>query len=114
VYSIKVGDVVLCRVVRVTVNVVATEIIAVNNVPTTLTKHSGSIRKEDIRLHDDDKYEMNDFFRLGDIVRAVVLSLGDAKQYFLSTAPAAYGTRFARSKAGNLMVPISWKVFALM
>ncbi len=43
---------------------------------------------------------MYDCFRPGDIVRAEVLSLGDVRSYFLTTAKNELGVVFARSIAG--------------
>jgi exosome complex component CSL4 len=107
--SIEVGDVVLCRVIKITINQVTTEIISTKDIILT-SKYNGSIRKEDVRLHEEDVFEMSSFFQLGDIVRAIVISLGDSRQYFLRTAEAEYGVRFALSKHGSLMTPTSWKV----
>jgi exosome complex component CSL4 len=48
-------------------------------------------------------------FRPGDIVRAVVISLGTSRSYFLSTARNDLGVIFARSVAGVTMIPLSWE-----
>ena len=40
-------------------------------------------------------------FRPGDIVRAVVVSLGDARSYYLSTASNECGVVYAKSIAGQ-------------
>ena len=50
-------------------------------------------------------------FRVGDVVRAVVISLGDERSYYLSTARNELGVVMARSEAGNQMFPISWREF---
>lgn len=50
-----------------------------------------------------------DVFRPGDVVRAAVLSLGDARSYFLTTAANELGVVHATSLAGNVMVPASWE-----
>ncbi|CAG8697289.1 8060_t:CDS:2, partial [Acaulospora morrowiae] len=47
-------------------------------------------------------------YRLGDIVRAKVISLGDARSYYLSTMENEYGVIYAQSLAGAAMIPISW------
>lgn len=47
-------------------------------------------------------------FRPGDIIRAKVISLGDAHSYILSTAENELGVIFAESEAGAAMVPVSW------
>lgn len=51
---------------------------------------------------------MAESFRVGDIVRAVVISLGDGQNYYLSTARNELGVLVARSESGNLMQPLSW------
>lgn len=44
---------------------------------------------------------MYDCFRPGDIVRAKVISLGDARSYYLSTADNSLGVVHAKSLAGE-------------
>lgn len=67
------------------------------------------LRKEDVRAHEKDKVVMNEMFRVGDIVRATVISLGDERNYYISTAGNEFGVVVARSEGGNAMVPVSWK-----
>jgi exosome complex component CSL4 len=107
---IEIGDVVLARVLRLSVNQVSVEIISVGD--RILRVHSRAmIRREDIRLTELDSLVIHECFRPGDIVRAMVISLGDAKQYFLSTAEAEFGVRWGRSdKSGLPLVPVSCKV----
>lgn len=50
-------------------------------------------------------------FRVGDVVRAVVISLGDERSYYLSTARNELGVVMAVSEWGNQMVPVSWREF---
>ena len=107
--AIEVGDVVLARVIRVMTGQVSLELLAVNDRPLS-SRLLGCIKREDVRLHEEERLVMQDFFRLGDVVRAGVLSLGDARQYFLTTAEEHFGVRFALSCEGNLMSPVSWKV----
>ena len=45
------------------------------------------------------------------MVRAVVISLGDERLYYLSTAKNELGVVMAVSEWGNPMVPVSWKEF---
>eukprot|EP00118_Oscarella_pearsei_P003636 m.15132 g.15132 ORF g.15132 m.15132 type:complete len:208 (+) comp26200_c0_seq1:25-648(+) len=68
----------------------------------------GIIRREDVRATERDKVEIQKSFRPGDIVKAKVISLGDARSYFLSTAQNEFGVILAESEAGVPMVPISW------
>jgi exosome complex component CSL4 len=65
-------------------------------------------RQQDVRATEIDKVDMHQSFHAGDIVRAMVLSLGDARAYYLSTAKNELGVVSAESAAGETMVPISW------
>lgn len=53
------------------------------------------------RLTERDKVRMGECFRLGDIVKAKVLSLGDARSYYLSTAANELGVVYATSEDGE-------------
>ncbi|RDD41649.1 Exosome complex component CSL4 [Trichoplax sp. H2] len=68
----------------------------------------GTIRKEDIRATEKDKVDMYNCFKPGDAVLAEVISLGDPRSYYLSTAKNELGVIFAKSTAGHPMIPISW------
>ncbi len=70
---------------------------------------SGLIRCEDVRQYEIDKVEIYKSFRPGDIVRAVVTSLGDRRSYILSTARNELGVVIATSAAGAIMTPLSWQ-----
>lgn len=69
------------------------------------------IRTQDIRSTERDKVKIIDCFRPGDLVKAVVLSLGDGSNYYLTTARNDLGVVFAKSEggAGDLMVAIDWE-----
>jgi exosome complex component CSL4 len=60
-------------------------------------------------MYEKDKVAMNTSFRVGDIIRASVISLGDERSYYISTAGNEFGVVVAVSEAGNAMVPTSWK-----
>lgn len=45
-------------------------------------------------------------------MRAQVISLGDERSYYLSTARNELGVVMATSEWGNQMVPVSWREFA--
>jgi len=70
---------------------------------------AGVIRVQDVRATEKDKVKIGDCFRGGDVVRGVVLSLGDARSYYVTTARNDLGVIFAESEAGATMVPISWQ-----
>lgn len=67
------------------------------------------LRKEDVRAYEKDRVVMNESFRVGDIVKAVVISLGDERNYYVSTAGDEYGVVIARSEAGYPMTALSWR-----
>ena len=67
------------------------------------------IRQQDIRATEVDKVKVAESFRVGDIVRAVMISLGDERNYYCGTAKNEYGVVLARSVWGNTMVPVSWR-----
>ncbi|PLB44260.1 hypothetical protein P170DRAFT_440573 [Aspergillus steynii IBT 23096] len=67
------------------------------------------IRKEDVRAVEKDRVVMDEMFRVGDIVRGTVVSLGDQSFYYITTARNDLGVVMARSEAGNMMFPVSWK-----
>lgn len=107
---IDVGDKVICRVVRITMHQANVEIISVGDCPLQQFP-KGIIRREDVRLTEVEKLVMHECYRPGDIVRGVIISLGDSRQYYLSTSEVELGVLYAKSQAtGNLMTPVSWKV----
>mmetsp|Transcript_17232 Transcript_17232/g.51757 ORF Transcript_17232/g.51757 Transcript_17232/m.51757 type:complete len:193 (-) Transcript_17232:1836-2414(-) len=105
----KLGDVVTAKVQRVQQNQAQCRIVCVGQRACD-TDFAGAIRLQDVRTTEVDRIIMVDCFRPGDVVRAEVLSLGDARSYFLSTAKNELGVVYARSAgAGAPMVPTSWE-----
>ncbi|KAL5566838.1 hypothetical protein UlMin_030002 [Ulmus minor] len=101
------GTIVIARVTRVMARMAAADIMCVGS-KSVREKFSGIIRQPDVRATEIDKVDMHLSFRVGDVVRALVLSLGDARAYYLSTAKNDLGVVSAESAAGAPMVPISW------
>ncbi|KAK7058858.1 NADH:ubiquinone oxidoreductase [Paramarasmius palmivorus] len=62
---------------------------------------TGVIRSQDVRATEKDKVKIGDCFRGGDVVRGLVISLGDARSYFVTTARNDLGVIFATSEAGE-------------
>nr|CAG8546763.1 8556_t:CDS:2 [Entrophospora candida] len=60
-----------------------------------------SIMVVDVRATEKDKVKIYNSFRPGDIVRAEVISLGDARSYTLSTAKNELGVIYAQSVAAE-------------
>lgn len=52
---------------------------------------------------------MGESYRVGDVVRGVVISLGDERTYFVGTGRNEYGVVMARSEGGGVMCPVSWR-----
>ncbi|KAG0475990.1 hypothetical protein HPP92_012444 [Vanilla planifolia] len=101
------GVVVIARVTKVMARMASADIMCVKS-KAVKEKFTGIIRQQDVRATEIDKVDMYQSFRPGDIVRAIVLSLGDARAYYLSTAKNELGVVSAQSIAGATMVPISW------
>lgn len=107
----RVGSVVTGRIVRITSNVATMEILVVDgrSIVSQQKSFRGIIRKENVRESEIDKVKMHECYRPGDLVSAEVVSLGDARSYFLSTAKVELGVVYAKSEAGYPLTPASWQ-----
>ncbi|KAI8961544.1 hypothetical protein F5Y11DRAFT_223287 [Daldinia sp. FL1419] len=106
----EVGNIVLCRVTRITPRHASVAILVVGD--TVLeAEWQGLVRAQDVRATEKDRVKIYESFRPGDIVRAQVISLGDQANYYLSTASNELGVIMATSEAGNPMFPVSWKEY---
>ncbi|KAM7250202.1 hypothetical protein ACFE04_022085 [Oxalis oulophora] len=101
------GSVVIARVTKVMAKMASADIMCVGT-KAVREKFSGTIRQQDVRATEIDKVDMHQSYRPGGIVKAEVLSLGDARAYYLSTAKNELGVVSAESASGGTMVPISW------
>jgi exosome complex component CSL4 len=116
-----VSSIVLARILRVQQRQLSASILITNpsNDPSAIIPYTSStsdelqfqaiLRREDVRAYEKDKIVLNDCFRVGDIVRAQIISLGDERNYYISTAGNELGVLIAKSEAGNAMVPVSWR-----
>ncbi|KAG9246069.1 hypothetical protein BJ878DRAFT_417787 [Calycina marina] len=105
-----VNSTVLCKVTRIAPKQASVAILVVGE--TVLDgEWQGLIRVQDVRATEKDKVKIFESFKPGDIVRAVVISLGDQSNYYLSTASNSLGVIMAASEAGNAMYPVSWKEY---
>ena len=121
---IRKDQIVLAKVIRLTIQQVVVDIVANENA--VLQKHQcaeGCIRREDIKTAAQQSESaaststtttstaiLTQSFQPGDYLVARVVSLGDPRKYFLSTAEPALGVIFARSSvSGRPMMPLSWK-----
>jgi exosome complex component CSL4 len=102
-----VGDIVTCRVSRINPRLASVDILCVGNAALR-ESCSGLIRREDVQPIGVEAVEVYRSFRPGDIVLAKVLSLGDARAYYLTSNEPELGVVLARSAEGARMKPISW------
>lgn len=102
------GSEVTVKVMKVASNAAHAVILCVGDQPLDL-RYTGVIRQQDVRATEIDKVVMYDCFRPGDVVKAQVLSLGDARSFYLTTAKNELGVVYAKSLAGAAMTPISWQ-----
>ncbi|OZJ06832.1 hypothetical protein BZG36_00065 [Bifiguratus adelaidae] len=100
----EVGSIVTGKITRVS-RVQANVAIMIVGAKPCLEDFAGIIRQPDIRATEKDQAKVYNAFRPGDIVRAEVISLGDAKSYYLSTAKNELGVIFARSVAALDTLP---------
>ncbi|KAI1365859.1 hypothetical protein F5Y08DRAFT_164681 [Xylaria arbuscula] len=106
----EVGNIVLCRVTRITPREATVSILVVGDAVLS-AQWQGVVRVQDVRATEKDRVKIYESFRPGDIVRAQVISLGDQANYYLSTANNELGVIMATSEAGNTMFPVSWKEY---
>lgn len=117
------------QVIRLTPQQATIQILLVNNLPVASLPpstsggggsgsndgYTGLVRAQDVRLASIEPngapFKMSESFRLGDLVRAEVLSLGDARSYYLTTAARnELGVISARNeRTGEEMVAVSWR-----
>ena len=102
-----ISNLVLARVVKLTLNQAQAHILSVEQTPLPHYFY-GLIRIQDVRRHEIDKVSMDHSFRPGDIVKARVISLGDSKSYYLSTAEEDLGVVLAKNEDGKRLHPYDW------
>ena len=103
------GDEVLAQVTRVTPKLANADILCLGG-QALPHAFAAQIRVQDVRATEIDKVQIHASFRPGDVVRAEVISLGDARSYFMSTAKAHLGVLYAKSVDGEVMVPVNWEL----
>jgi exosome complex component CSL4 len=91
-----VNSTVLARVTRINPRQATVSIFTVGDAPLN-DEFQGIIRVQDVRATEKDKVKIFESFRPGDIVRALVISLGDQSNYYLSTAQNSLGVVMAYS-----------------
>lgn len=105
-----VGSIVTAKITRITLMLANAEILVVNGKPVP-DAFTAVIRRENVRDTEIDKIKMEECFKPGDLVRATIASLGDARSYLLSTARPDLGVIYALSDAGEVMVPANFEEY---
>jgi len=124
----KVNDVVLARVNKLNQTRVNVEILSVLSIDSESTSayddefkllnllptetgefFKATIRSQDIRSTERDSVKTWECYQPGDIIRAIVISLGDGASFYLSTARNDLGVVFSRHNNGELMYPLDWE-----
>eukprot|EP01080_Neovahlkampfia_damariscottae_P003073 gene3073-5243_t len=105
-----IGSIVTCKVIKITKWYAKVNILCVDGKVLKSENIEGMIRTQDIRLSEIDKIKIDECFKPGDILKAIVISLGDSRNYYLSTASNEFGVIYATSILGESpMIPVSWK-----
>jgi len=105
----RIGDDVYGRVTRVGEKAANVAVAVVNGRAPADGAFVGTIRRQDARAHAVDSVVMDECFREGDVVRAEVLSLGDSRSFYLTTAKDELGVvRATHRESRKTMLPISW------
>merc|ERR1719272_1509559 len=103
----EVGSVVTAKVTSINKRFAKADILLVGSDATKNT-FRGMIRIQDVRAVDKDKVELFKCYRPGDVVMARIISLGDARSYYLSTAENTLGVIWAQSETGGKLRPVAW------
>jgi exosome complex component CSL4 len=103
----EVGSVVLARVTRLGDTEARLTILALGETPLAQPR-AGVLRREHVRDTHVDSVRMVDVARPGDVVRALVVSLGDARSYVLSVARPELGVVAGTSDAGHALQPVAF------
>ena len=107
---INLGDIVIALVIRLMNNQIIVDILMVGDKELRQTV-KGVVRREDIRLTEIDKIITSECFQSGDLIKAEIISLGDLRQYYLSTASSELGVIVAKNlHTGSYLTSINSKV----
>lgn len=85
------GRVILGKIQRVTIQHAQLEIMVLDKIGELPEHHWGMIRKEHVKAGTSEDVSMHEFFSVGDVVVARIISLGDARRCILTTAEEGLG-----------------------
>ena len=101
----QIGDEVFAKVTRTNPKLANVEIVCVNGLACA-DPFNGIVRVSEIRASETAELDLHDCFVPGDIIRGRIISLGDARSYYVSTAENELGVVRARSPfTGEPMIP---------
>ena len=96
------------KVTRTNPKLANVEIVCVNGLACA-DPFNGIVRVSEIRASETAELDLHDCFVPGDIIRGRIISLGDARSYYVSTAENELGVVRARSPfTGEPMIPAQW------
>ncbi|GAW79339.1 exosome complex component CSL4 [Plasmodium gonderi] len=105
----QVGDIVICKVYRVTFNIIYCTIILLNN-KVLKNPFKGYINKSDIHLYEGELGDNFECYKQGDIIKAKVLSIAQHGSYKISTVGSDLGVILALSRIGKILKPVAWNL----
>ena len=116
---LKIGQIVIGEIVRVTPQSAIVDVRVAENVGVLKVTHEGAINKEDVKAgtttgstskEQGSGTLLEDSFHPNDLVVCRIISLGDSRRYFLSTAEPNLGViRAICQESNEPMIPISFK-----
>lgn len=107
----QIGQVVYCQVRQVLKHQATLSILALEENNTLTSSFAGVLKPRDISEIDPDSVVMSNCMNVNDIVRAVIISLGDARSFYLSICKEEYGVMYAYGPAGTLMDRVDFNTF---
>ncbi|EUD65233.1 hypothetical protein C922_04362 [Plasmodium inui San Antonio 1] len=103
------GDLVTCKIYRVTFNLIYCNIVLLNG-RAIKNPFRAFINKSDIHVYEGELGDNFECFKQGDIIKAKVLSVGQHGSYKLSTVGSDLGVILALSDKGEIMKPVAWNL----
>jgi len=106
---ISLGTEVYGKVMYIKEDLAIVRILAIGDVP--MNQYiEGILRKKNMREFEIDKLKVEHAFLPGDIIKARILSLGDSRKIFLTTAMDELGVLYAKNQeTESIMLPYDWK-----
>mmetsp|Transcript_21427 Transcript_21427/g.58869 ORF Transcript_21427/g.58869 Transcript_21427/m.58869 type:complete len:186 (+) Transcript_21427:3-560(+) len=98
-----VNSIVLAKITSINARMARAQVLSVGT-ESVMEPFPAIIRAQDIRIENSDTLQVSKCFRPGDVIRAAVISLGDSRSFYLSTARAELGVVYASSEGMPMVV----------